>query len=433
MKKLLLVLLSSMLFINVSLLSVHSQDLESQIAEKESELAELRKQLEETTVDESETDSNNNVETTDISNQIALGVTNSPEQINQLLELFGANQAATDSALYIDGLTLNEYLNDGSNESTDIFSSVIVNTDGVDGGVNVEVLTPDNILNVSASAYQNAAITAGATNADIKIASVEPVTGEGALGGVYEIFNQAGFGLEAVDIQTAENLIEIEQILKDETNMSENEISKLVTEYNLAIVNDVEGKDELTEEEVSTILNDVLSSYNFIFSENVHSMLLEHGLTFSKSNVSKDPETKNALEETMGRYEILEGSFSQGDLEVVINDLYFTDERNEYEETNYDNIFIINYTLTNNGEMEHGTGFEFSLYVDGVKANDYFMLTDIYDLVSPGRTTDVQKTFGFNGEINNLELELSDMRTYDEAPLVIKLDNTGTPVSASPK
>lgn len=45
--------------------------------------------------------------------------------------------------------------------------------------------------------YQNAAIAAGATNADIQIASVVPVTGEGALAGVYEIFSQSGMSLDS--------------------------------------------------------------------------------------------------------------------------------------------------------------------------------------------------------------------------------------------
>lgn len=133
--------------------------------------------------------------------------------------LFGLETNVTDPVIYVDEILLDEYLNHGSNENTSIYSSVIVNTSTSNSGLNVEILTPDNITEVSASAYQNDAITASAINANIKVASVQPVTGEGVLGGVYEIFNQAGYNLEVADTQAGENLIQIEQILFEETSI----------------------------------------------------------------------------------------------------------------------------------------------------------------------------------------------------------------------
>lgn len=426
MKKFLLALLSTMVLSNGAVLA---SDIESQIAEKESEIEELRKQLEGSEIDESADTSIIDDSIGEIIDQVAIGATNSTEQIEQLLRLFGLEETVANSVISIDGILLNEYLNDGSNENTNIYSSVLVNTSSSSSGLNVEILTPENITEVSASAYQNAAITAGATNADIKIASVQPVTGEGALGEVYEIFKQAGYNLEASDIQAGENLIEIEQILKEETNMTDNDISQLVTEYNLAIVNAVEDKEELSEQEVLEILNEVLSEYNFQFSENVRSKLLSHGITFSQSDVSKDPNTRQALEETMNRYKALKEGFTHGDIEVEIKEIYFTDERNEYQEKNYDNVLTILYTLTNNGESETSAGSnDFELYVDGVKADHYFLMSDQSSMVSSNRSVEVKTSFGFNGVPENMELELSDMKAWDSDPLIIKLNNDGTPM-----
>ena len=53
-------------------------------------------------------------------------------------------------------------------------------------GIDVDIVTPDNITQVSKESYINASITSGIKDADIKIASVEPVTGDGALTGIYE-------------------------------------------------------------------------------------------------------------------------------------------------------------------------------------------------------------------------------------------------------
>ena len=51
--------------------------------------------------------------------------------------------------------------------------------------------------------YQNAAITGGIKNAEIHIASVEPVTGEGALAGIYKAYEEKGNNLNTEDIQNS--------------------------------------------------------------------------------------------------------------------------------------------------------------------------------------------------------------------------------------
>ncbi|MGO1432247.1 MAG: DUF1002 domain-containing protein, partial [Ruoffia tabacinasalis] len=401
------------------------EDIESEIAQKEAELEELRNQLEETQND-GEGDPVEGTNVAQLEKRVAVGNSNSDEQISQLLALFGMESNDQSNLIKIDGVALNELISDGSNESTDVYSSVMVDMPESGSGVNVEILTPENITVVSESAYQNAAITAGATNADIKIASVIAVTGEGALGGVYEIFDQAGYSLDAEDIQTAENLIQIEEVLLSETNMSEREVSQLVTRYNLAIVHAVEGKEALTLQEVNEILSEILADYNYQYSENVQSLLLDHGVAFSKSSVSKNPDTRAALEEAMRQYESINQVYNHGEIQVEITDMYLTDERVDYVTENYDNVFTVHYSVTNTGETETSAGYDFALYVNGQKADDYFLNDDFQTMVSSNRQADVKQSFGFNGTANleDMELELMDMRTYGKPPVVIPLDGS---------
>lgn len=370
-------------------------------------------------------------EDVEITNQVAIGLSNSKEQVQELTTLFGVENNTDTSIYYIDGVILNEYLNDGSDANTGVYSSVIVNAEKSYEGVNVEILTPENITEVSATTYQNAAIMAGATNAEIKIAAVQPVTGEGALAGVYEVFSQAGYALRASDIQAAENLIQIEQILRDETNMSETDISRLITEYNLSIIYALEDKGTLSEQEILSILITILSDYNFQFSENVRNMLVTHGVAFSQSEVSKDPQTKLALEEVMSRYEVLEETYKHGDIEIEIKEIYFTDERNEFESTNFDNVLSVSYLVTNHGDTEASVGNDLTLYVNGNQADFYFLLDDQFGIASPNRSVEVKSSFGFNGSRENMEIELQDLRTWNKPPLVIKLNNDGTPIPGS--
>ena len=424
MKKLFLVLSSMLVLSNV--VGVYAQeDIESEIAQKEAELEELRNQLEETQSD-GEGEPVEEANAAQLEKRVAVGNSNSDEQISQLLALFGMESNDQSNLIKIDGVTLNELISDGSNESTDVYSSVMVDMPESGSGVNVEILTPENITVVSESAYQNAAITAGATNADIKIASVIAVTGEGALGGVYEIFDQAGYSLEAEDIQTAENLIQIEEVLLSETNMSEREVSQLVTRYNLAIVHAVEGKEALTLQEVTEILGEILADYNYQYSENVQTLLLDHGVAFSKSSVSKNPDTRAALEEAMRQYESINQVYNHGEIQVEITDMYLTDERDEFLSENFDNVFTVHYSVMNTGETETHAGYDFALYVNGQKADDYYLNDDFQTVVSSNRQADVKQSFGFNGAANleDMELELMDMRAYGKPPVVIPLDGS---------
>lgn len=235
--------------------------------------------------------------------KVAVGASNDDAQVEELISTFALPGITKDSVIKIDGVKTNQYLSDGSNESTQIFSSTAVEFKNAGYGVQVTILTPDKITKVTQEMYQNAAIAAGAKNADIKIASIVPVTGEGALAGVYEIFASSGVKLDSVSIQNAESQIKLEQTLVETTTLQPTQISKLVTTLNLEIVKAVKGKNELSKEEVAKILDKILSDNGWDLQDAAKELVIEHGVNFSKTTVAKDPETQKILEETLGKYE----------------------------------------------------------------------------------------------------------------------------------
>lgn len=351
--------------------------------------------------------------------EVAIGASNSSENVKFLLDLF---QSQEKNYITIDGNIINEFLKDGSNASTSVLSSVAVEFKDSGKGVTVEILTPENITSVTEGAYQNAAITAGANNVNIKIASVTPVTGEGALAGVYKIFSNAGLELNSQNIANAENLIVLEQLLADQTNMRPSEISKFITEYNLALINGVEDKKNLKDSDVTEILNSIITNYNYKFSEQLTQKLLEHGVNFAKSDAAKDPETKKALETTLASIEEITQSYKQGNVEVTFNDMYLTEERNQFIDKNYDNILVIDYTVKNNSkDNDIPSDHLFTLYANNQLADGYFFDEFIGGLISPSREGRAVVSFGFNGNVKNLELELKDMTDFQAKPLIIKV------------
>lgn len=250
-------------------------------------------------------------ETNNEMTRLSIGVSLDTNQILLLQEIFDVNSELISTAVITDGNSVNLYLEDGSNESTDIYSSAKVEFKNPGYGVQVNILTPENISSVTESMYQNAAIAAGALNADIQIASVVPVTGEGALAGVYEIFSQSGIELNSQDIRNAERQIQIEQLLLEQTNLSEAEISRLITMINLSVVEALENSNEIPEEKITELVEDILVDLGYDLTDDAKSALIQSAHNFSQSDVAKDPETKKALEQTLSNYEQLSDAYSQ--------------------------------------------------------------------------------------------------------------------------
>lgn len=280
---------------------------------------------------------------------VSLGASLSDDQKKETLLLLGAENIPNEKFFNIDGQKLNEYLNDGSTIDTTIYSSSKVEFKNEGYGVQVQINTPNNITNVSPAMYVNAAIAAGATNVDIKIASISQVTGEGALAGVYEIFTQSGQALSFADIQNAEKQIRIEQLLATESNLSKNKISRLITEINLEIVTALESKDQLTDQNISDLIYNILSDSHIDLTDNALNLLVEHGSFFSQSDVAKDIETKNALTDVLNKYLEMDNFFSKS---IVAGDSTFKIDNIEIipssDPENYseNDLLGITYTVT---------------------------------------------------------------------------------------
>ena len=86
-------------------------------------------------------------------------------------------------------------------ETPALISSALVQKADKGNGVKVNIKTPQNITKVTTLQYQNAAITAGASDVNIDIASPISVTGESALVGVSKALEANG---QKVDPKRAE-------------------------------------------------------------------------------------------------------------------------------------------------------------------------------------------------------------------------------------
>ncbi|MDO4775418.1 MAG: DUF1002 domain-containing protein [Aerococcaceae bacterium] len=354
--------------------------------------------------------------------KVTLGVSLSPEQRNETLDILGSSNIMSKDILTIDGSMVNKYLKDGSNLDTDIYSSAYIELKPEGYGVQVQILTPDNITSVSKTTYQSAAITAGARNVLIKIASVQKVTGEGALTGLYEAFSSAGLGLNDIAIKVAETQLVLEQKLVELTELSSEEVSNLVNTLNVRIIEIVTQNKEFNENIARELVENLLLEKGYTFSKEIIELLVNHSVLYSNSPSAKDASTKKIIETSLSKT-IIGEQYSNGNIDVVIDDIYFTDERERYSNQQFENVLVISYTLKNKASVEYYTGHEFQAYINGHKAEEYYIASNKMGPVSSGRTISVSSSYGFNGPKENIELELKDLMNWDGEPTIIPVEN----------
>lgn len=165
----------------------------------------------------------------------------------------------------IDGKDTLKYLGEESTDSS-MISSVYIKNNGSED-VNVEVTTPLSITKVSSLQYSNAAITAGLTGVDIKVAAIRPVTGESALAGVYKALEQSGVEVDEEKTKNANEEIQVINVIaeenKDKEGFSKEKLNGAVVEAKQQLVEQkTESGQNITVEEIENVVQTVIKDNN---------------------------------------------------------------------------------------------------------------------------------------------------------------------------
>ena len=206
------------------------------------------------------------------------------QQLNETMDKLGINQESVKMETAT-GADLVKYLGYGSGDDSVMLSSVVVNREDPGKGINVDILTPQNITQITADQYKNPLVTAGITDATVKVASVVKVTGESALTGVYKAFESNGETVNPERAQLAQTELDttsdVSQSVVNKANeqsqnqnLSDNEKEKADEAYKAQLNQTlVDIKKELaelkekqgelaTKEDVEKIVNDALAKNN---------------------------------------------------------------------------------------------------------------------------------------------------------------------------
>lgn len=133
-------------------------------------------------------------------------------------------------------------------------------------------------------------------------------------------------------------------------------------------------------------------------------------------------ELKDYLDVTSPENSLIGKIFEHEGIEILINNIYFTDERNNSEE-DFENVLVVEYTVTNFTDTEYYSGKELELYINNSKADDYYLRNNKSDSISKNRSVETKVSFAFNGNQNYMELEFSNSKAWnDDEPIIIILE-----------
>ncbi|MEY8463025.1 DUF1002 domain-containing protein [Streptococcus merionis] len=240
---------------------------------------------------------------------IAVGSNLSEEDVQATKRLLGGEGVADSSILKMDGDLVNHYLPEVATNA-EIYSSVLIQPMEKGYGVRVEIVTPEQITKVSSATYQNAAITSGAKDVLIRIASVREVTGEGALAGIYALLEKSGVSLDQKAVEASQKEIDIITDLKEKNQISDADMNRLIGELKQEITKRLQKKKELDKEQLKKLVEKYCKRYTITLTEEDLNKLLEWLALYATTDSAKDKNSIQQIEQSiMGDswFEVLSG------------------------------------------------------------------------------------------------------------------------------
>ncbi|TWT02238.1 DUF1002 domain-containing protein [Planomicrobium sp. CPCC 101079] len=197
----------------------------------------------------------------------------------------------------VTGQDLIKYIKDGDSRAR-MYSSAKITRQDEGKGMVVEIVTPDNITQVTTEMYANAMLTAGIKDATVEVAAPKPVTGHSALVGIYKAYEvNGGEELDPERTDVANDELGVATEIAD-SGVDEAKVSELLTE----IKKDIAEQKPESREEVEKIVEEQII----------------------KLQIELSPEDRQLLVDLMDRIRSLDIDFSQWSNEL--NDLSKTIE-----------------------------------------------------------------------------------------------------------
>lgn len=233
---------------------------------------------------------------------LVYGVSLTDPQITATNEAFGIKDIANVNRQITTIDDYNKFMGT-QGETPTLISSALVQKADKGNGVKVSIKTPQNITKVTVLQYQNAAITSGASDVNIDIASPVPVTGESALVGVTKALEANGQEVDTkraeVANQELETVSDIAEQNKNNDKFDSTALDLALAQIKTDLANYKESKGKTANnKEVEKIVNKALKDKGldkFITPEQVQ-QLVSFANSYQNTSAIDSKEVKEQLE-----------------------------------------------------------------------------------------------------------------------------------------
>ncbi len=189
------------------------------------------------------------------------------ESVKQSLKVEGEAEV---EEIFVDGSDLVTYIKD-SNSSSRMYSSAKITRQDAGKGLDISIVTPDNITQVTSDMYANAMLTAGIEDAIVEVAAPKKVTGHSALVGIYKAYEVTGENLDTERTDVANDELNLATKLAEDGDVDSAKVSELLTELKKQIAE----KNPATKEEVEQIVTEQLQKLNIELSPADRQLLID--------------------------------------------------------------------------------------------------------------------------------------------------------------
>ncbi|MCG3417837.1 DUF1002 domain-containing protein [Oceanobacillus jordanicus] len=221
---------------------------------------------------------------------VVYGDTLSESQREEVRSLLKVADATAVQEYNVTGEDIANYIN--GDVHSNMYSSAKIVRQEEGNGLTINIVTPENITEVTKEMYANALLTAGVENATVDVASPVKVSGHSALTGIYKAYDVEGEELDKERMELASDELDVATDLAEKEGMDQEKVSELLAEIKKMIAE----QNPATKEEVEQIVEDQLSKLNITLSDADRQMLVDLFNRMRDLNINFD-QVKNQLED----------------------------------------------------------------------------------------------------------------------------------------
>lgn len=171
----------------------------------------------------------------------------------------------------ITGADIAKYIENG-NSNARLYSSAKITPKDPGSGLVINIVTPENITEVTADMYSNAMLTAGIEDATVEVAAPKKVTGHSALAGIYKAYEvTTGKTLDKNRTDVANQELSVATDLAQKSGVDQEKVSQLLTD----IKKQIAEQRPATKEDVAKIVDDQLNKLQINLSDQDRQMLID--------------------------------------------------------------------------------------------------------------------------------------------------------------